>query len=1187
MHLLHSGRISSIPRFLALLLLFAFTIAGTASAAWISLGGPEGAGVEVRLLESSPDRIVVEYTLAGFGADPVQIDGNTYYRISLPGESSLLEAGMPELPHVARSVIVPDASRMEVHVIDADLQDFPGLPTAPSKGNLLRTQDPDQVPYALGAFYGSDTWFPREMADGSEPYILRDYRGMVIEALPFQAQGSDGTLRVARRLVVEAVATGPDVANVLHRSGPPTSIAEVFEPIYRRQFLNYGFDRYTPVGERGRLMIICYPDFMGAMQPLVDWKLQEGIPTELVDVSVIGNTTTAIKNAIQASYNAGGLAFVLLVGDGTQVVTQHAAGGASDPSYSLLAGTDKYPEILVGRFSAENLAQVQTQVARTISYEKTPMIGGAWYPKGVGIASNQGPGDDGEYDYQHVGNIRTKLLNYGYTFVDEIYDPTGTATMVTNALNQGRTIINYCGHGSQTSWGSTGFSNNNVNSLQNDNMLPFIFSVACVNGQFEGATCFAEAWLRATHNGNPTGAIATYMSSINQAWNPPMCAEDGADDLLVQDQKHTFGALCYNGSCQMMDEYGATNGGNEFLCWHVFGDPSLLVRTRTPEEMTVIHSGSFQIGEPTYAVTVTGVADALCSLYANGVLYGSAYTDGGGAVAIPVDDSLTDPTTLTLTVTGYNKIPVIEPVEAMPPTNANLVYEASSIDDTDGGDGDLLCDAGESIGLNVTLANSGTDPAAAVTADLSTSDPYVTIETGTAAFGDIPAGGAAAGLTPFRVVFAGNTPDEHVVTFSLSIHAQVGRWDASFPCTVGRPILGYVSHAMDDAQPLGNGSGWLGTGETADIALTIGNAGHANAVNLRGTLSPSPFVELVNGIGTCSDVAVGGQATMTPFRIRVRPECPSPYVLTLRVNLTGDYGFTGSAQFQLCVGGFLDDVEASRGWSLGGVDDDATSGAWIQADPIGTFEGGYPVQLEDDHTLTPGVKCFVTGNGDVGGAADQADVDGGKTTLYSPVFDLHAVDAASISYWVSYSNDRGDNPDSEIWSVQVSGNGTDWIDLENTNLSTGGWTQRTFDLQNYLTFTNQVQLRFVASETIPGSLVEAQVDDFRLVIVEPVADVEGPTAASDFALQGVSPNPVRGAAEIRFHAPVTSEVEIGIYDVSGRRIRSLVDGEISGGDHRVQWDRTNDAGRPVGAGVYFVRMRATGFAQVRQLALLD
>ena len=117
--------------------------------------------------------------------------------------------------------------------------------------------------------------------------------------------------------------------------------------------------------------------------------------------------------------------------------------------------------------------------------------------------------------------------------------------------------MNYCGHGSQTSWGSTGFSNTHVNALTNDGLLPFITSVACNNGTFTGGTCFAEAWLRAQHNGQPTGAIATYMSYISQSWAPPMYAEDEAVDLLIADEKRTIGGLWFNGSCEMIDATGA------------------------------------------------------------------------------------------------------------------------------------------------------------------------------------------------------------------------------------------------------------------------------------------------------------------------------------------------------------------------------------------------------------------------------------------------------------------------------------------------------------------------------------------------------------------------------------------------------------------------------------------------------
>ena len=66
-------------------------------------------------------------------------------------------------------------------------------------------------------------------------------------------------------------------------------------------------------------------------------------------------------------------------------------------------------------------------------------------------------------------------------------------------------------------------------------MLSCIFlQVISVNGNFKNTTCFAESWLRATNNGVPTGAIAFLGSTINQSWNPPMCAQDEMNDILSE-----------------------------------------------------------------------------------------------------------------------------------------------------------------------------------------------------------------------------------------------------------------------------------------------------------------------------------------------------------------------------------------------------------------------------------------------------------------------------------------------------------------------------------------------------------------------------------------------------------------------------------------------------------------------------
>ena len=80
------------------------------------------------------------------------------------------------------------------------------------------------------------------------------------------------------------------------------------------------------------------------------------------------------------------------------------------------------------------------------------MAGADWYHKGTGIASNQGPGDDGENDNEHMDVIRQKLLNFTYTEVDQFYDPSANSTMVADAMNEGRSIVNYCGHGWLQGW---------------------------------------------------------------------------------------------------------------------------------------------------------------------------------------------------------------------------------------------------------------------------------------------------------------------------------------------------------------------------------------------------------------------------------------------------------------------------------------------------------------------------------------------------------------------------------------------------------------------------------------------------------------------------------------------------------------------------------------------------------------
>jgi hypothetical protein len=171
-----------------------------------------------------------------------------------------------------------------------------------------------------------------------------------------------------------------------------------------------------------------------------------------------------------------------------------------------------------------------------------------------------------------------------------------------------------------------------------------------------------------------------------------------------------------------------------------------------------------------------------------------------------------------------------------------------------------------------------------------------------------------------------------------------------------------------------------------------------------------------------------------------------------------------------------DDFEATTtDWTVGATGDTATTGIWARVDPLGTT-----AQPEDDHTPSPGVKAWITGQG-TGGAVGEADVDGGSTTLVSPAYDCTGLTEAYVSYSRWYSNNTGAAPNADSMPVEISAdNGATWIQLENVAENAGVWVDKTFRINDYFTPSAQVRLRFRAQDLGSGSIVEAGVDDLRI-----------------------------------------------------------------------------------------------------------
>ncbi len=260
-----------------------------------------------------------------------------------------------------------------------------------------------------------------------------------------------------------------------------------------------------------------------------------------------------------------------------------------------------------------------------------------------------------------------------------------------------------------------------------------------------------------------------------------------------------------------------------------------------------------------------------------------------------------------------------------------------------------------------------------------------------------------------------------------------------------------------------------------------------------------------------------------------------------------------------------DDIESDHGWTLGAAGDNATSGLWIRSDPVGTS-----YQPEFDHTPDPGALCFVTGNGAPGGSAGDQDVDGGKTTLLSPIFDLEGASWAGLSYWRWYTDETSHDDD---FLVDISNNGgTSWVSLEVVTDSAYPWVKAVFDdLGAILPLTSQMRLRFIASDTGSGSLVEALIDDFEVVAASDDLTAVLPGLPAPAAALTAFPNPFNPTTSLRLSLPAAGHAKLRVFDAAGAEVAHLFDGPAAAGPLALAWD----AGQ-LPSGLYFARLSLDG-----------
>lgn len=179
------------------------------------------------------------------------------------------------------------------------------------------------------------------------------------------------------------------------------------------------------------------------------------------------------------------------------------------------------------------------------------------------------------------------------------------------------------------------------------------------------------------------------------------------------------------------------------------------------------------------------------------------------------------------------------------------------------------------------------------------------------------------------------------------------------------------------------------------------------------------------------------------------------------------------------VAAHTDDFELDSGWIVGTPEDTATDGVWTRMDPEETNypSSGNIIQTGNDHTQY-GNLCWVT-NGYAGVDAYDNDVDGGFTTLTSPLLDaLITGNDPHLSFWYWWHTSHF----SSSFILSISNNdGQSWRTVDNLPSSSSFWSLYTFRIQDEIEPTNQMRFRFTVNDYGVDNTVESAIDDLQLM----------------------------------------------------------------------------------------------------------
>ncbi len=512
---------------------------------------------------------------------------------------------------------------------------------------------------------------------------------------------------------------------------------------------------------------------------------------------------------------------------------------------------------------------------------------------------------------------------------------------------------------------------------------------------------------------------------------------------------------------------------------------------------------------------------------------------------------------------GWGRLNVWKALQSTPTVNQPWIslLQRDITDPPPGGNGNGLLEPGETGEMVVTIKNIGGADAYNTTGTLESYDNYVTIQNETYFFGDLaPDQTASNSGSPFLLLIHDLTPQGHTARIGLVLHADGENDTLDFDDTLYYTITIGTAPAptaiYEDDFEYGGGidsfpNYWDATGNWARSTQDAHSPTHSAYSG--SPLDNATTLTLKNGVD------------LTPF---------------------SDPQFGLWHRYDFDLGIFMDDCAVQISTDGGSSWSDVWTYNWMDGNTLDWTEQTFSLRNYISNNVK--VRFLIDANTFF---QDYTDWFIDDIKLFTPT-DNEPPYFTNTTVWPD-TNYTGPFP---VQSKITDESGVDQAKLY-YRVNNGSWQELVMSAQG----------NDIYSATIPAQSLGDKIDYYLWAQDNWITPNEGcdPIGAPGYGyysfnlIVGISEdrtkgiqfmplvsNPTRGPVDVRFSIPKKIQVNLAVYDVTGRRVAKLIDKRLNPGEYHIQWTQIDEQQRKCPSGIYFLKFTAESYSRIEKLILV-